>query len=330
MAVTLKQIAEQCQISAAAVSMAINGKPGVSEETRALVLKTAAELGYRANQNGRSLRLARTGNIGVYFPSTVLEYSLYYAEVTRGIVAGLAPTDLAPVLLPSALETGDVRDFPAVDGTIIVEPHSNDLGMLELLRGDAPTVCVDPPPASAAQPWGIIDSETETSVLDALAHMRSRGSRRPGILTVERVSVWTDTLVRTYREWCLAEGIEPVVLHVEVQQSNDAVREQLRQALQSGPDACDGLFVCGDGFAARIAGVLRSLGLAAGEDIALVSGVDSTIMEFHTPPITSLDMNPFHFGQRAAQMMTGLLERTERPEQTLLERIDAPLIARTT
>lgn len=44
--VTAKDIAEKLNISQSAVSLALNGKPGVSENTRALVLETATQLGY--------------------------------------------------------------------------------------------------------------------------------------------------------------------------------------------------------------------------------------------------------------------------------------------
>lgn len=330
MPTTLKDIASQLGISAAAVSMALNGKPGVSPETREQVEAAAASLGYRTNRTGKSLRSGRTDTIGVYFPSTVMEYSLYYAEITRGIAAGLADTSLSPVLLPSALETGDVRDFPVVDGFVIVEPHSDDLGMHELLRGSTPTVCIDPPPPSAASPWGMVESDTAASTQDSLSHMLDRGTARPGLLTIETVSQWSHVVESTYLEWCRAHDVDPEIIRVSVGDSNEAIRDQLAAAMTGAPGACDGLFVCGDGFAVRIAGVLRGLGHAIGESITLVSGVDSTMMKFHTPPITSVDMDPYLYGQRAAQMLAELLREDTRPATPRVERIPAPLVVRAT
>ena len=328
---TLKDIAARMGLSVAAVSMAMNGKPGVSEETRERVHQVAEEIGYRINRSGRSLRTARTGAIGVYFPSTVLQYSLYFAEVTRGIAAGLASTDHSPILLPSALDTGDVQDFPAVDGFIVVEPHSDDLGMRELLKGTVPTVCVDPPPADAARPWGVVEPDTEASTIIALDRMLERGTgspSRPGLLTVERVSQWTLTIEQVYLDWCRRRGIEPEIILISAQESNEKVHEQLSERLTGAPGACDGLFVCGEGVAVRIAGVLRSMGHTVGESVLLVSGVDSTMMQFHTPSITSVDMNPFDYGQRAAQMMVELLAAPERPAETRAELIESPLVVR--
>ena len=46
MKVTAKQIAEAMGISTAAVSMALNNKPGVSEKLRRQVISTARSMGY--------------------------------------------------------------------------------------------------------------------------------------------------------------------------------------------------------------------------------------------------------------------------------------------
>ena len=46
MSITAKELAEKLGLSAAAVSMALNHKPGVSESTRDQVLKAAKEYGY--------------------------------------------------------------------------------------------------------------------------------------------------------------------------------------------------------------------------------------------------------------------------------------------
>ena len=44
--ITSKEIAAHLGISPSAVSFALNGKPGVSDETRKLVIATAEKMGY--------------------------------------------------------------------------------------------------------------------------------------------------------------------------------------------------------------------------------------------------------------------------------------------
>ncbi|UTX53961.1 LacI family DNA-binding transcriptional regulator [Leucobacter aridicollis] len=330
MAVRLRDIAEETGLSAAAVSMALNGKPGVSEATRNAVQEAADRLGYRPNPSGKALRLARTGSIGIYTPASLHDYSLYYGEITRGVVAGLADSGYSPVMLPSISESGDLRELPAVDGYILVEPHADDLGVAAILGSSAATVSIDPPPPGTPAPWGIVESDTSTSTAQSLDLMRERGSTRPGVLVVETESQWTASVLSQYEKWCAENGVQSLVLHVDLTQGNDRLRAQLAEIIDGAGAACDGLFICGDSVAARIAGVLRSLGHTIGDSVKLVSGVDSTIMEYHTPPITSVDMNPVQFGLHAAEMMRTLLQSSGRPDRQLTEVLEAPLVVRAT
>lgn len=330
MAIKLRDVAEATGVSTAAVSMALNGKSGVSEETRSLVLAAAERLGYRPNQTGRALRLARTGSIGIYTPTSLHDYSLYYGEITKGVVTGLADSGYSPVMLPSISDSGDLREFPPVDGYILVEPHSDDLGVAAILNSGSATVSIDPPPPENPAPWGVVESDTAKSTAESLDLMQARGSERPGVLIVETVSQWTAAVLDQYQEWCAGQQIDPIVLQVDLAKGNDRLREQLAETIAGSGGSCDGLFICGDSVAVRIAGVLRSLGHAIGDSIKLVSGVDSTIMEYHTPPITSVDMNPVRFGEHAAEMMRTLLEAGDRPAEPLRAVIDAPLVARAT
>lgn len=54
MSVTIKQLAKELNLSLAAVSLALRGLPGVSEETRAKVLDTAKSMGYTRTNKPRA------------------------------------------------------------------------------------------------------------------------------------------------------------------------------------------------------------------------------------------------------------------------------------
>jgi DNA-binding LacI/PurR family transcriptional regulator len=66
----IRQLAEHLDISIGTVSRALNGKPDVNDETRKRVLAAAEELGYVANQSGRSLRQGTTNVIGLMIESS--------------------------------------------------------------------------------------------------------------------------------------------------------------------------------------------------------------------------------------------------------------------
>ena len=66
--VTIFDVAKASGVSSSAVSYALNGKSGVSEDTRAKVLKIAHELGWKPNGAAQAIPDGRIGFL-VYLPS---------------------------------------------------------------------------------------------------------------------------------------------------------------------------------------------------------------------------------------------------------------------
>jgi hypothetical protein len=65
---TIVDVAKLAGVSTAVVSYALNGRPGVSDETRKRVLQVAAECGWRPSSAARSLRTGPT-SIGLVLPA---------------------------------------------------------------------------------------------------------------------------------------------------------------------------------------------------------------------------------------------------------------------
>lgn len=62
---TITEIARLTGVSPGAVSFALNGRPGVSEETRARILGVAREIGWVPSTAARALRGGGTATIGL-------------------------------------------------------------------------------------------------------------------------------------------------------------------------------------------------------------------------------------------------------------------------
>ncbi len=86
--VTLKTIGKALNLSVATVSRAIHDVPGVKDNTRAAVLRLAAELDYQPNQVATNLVHSRTRTIGVLVPS--LSYHFYSSMLNSIEEAALA------------------------------------------------------------------------------------------------------------------------------------------------------------------------------------------------------------------------------------------------
>lgn len=87
--VTLADIAEKVGVSNVAVSKALSGKPGVSEELRIKIKGVADELGYVSGTLGKSESI-ETGNIGVIIPENYYGYSIsFYGQMYEKVVRAL-------------------------------------------------------------------------------------------------------------------------------------------------------------------------------------------------------------------------------------------------
>jgi hypothetical protein len=78
----IKEIAATVGVSIGTVDRALHARPGISEATRARILKAAAALGYRPNLAARHLKLGRQRRISVHLPQ---EIASYFDAMRQGI-----------------------------------------------------------------------------------------------------------------------------------------------------------------------------------------------------------------------------------------------------
>lgn len=89
MKITAKELAKKLNLSAAAISIALNGKPGVSTETRKLVLDAAEKYGYDFTRISEKKRTTGTVYFCIYKKhGAVVGDTPFFSEVSEGIAAG--------------------------------------------------------------------------------------------------------------------------------------------------------------------------------------------------------------------------------------------------
>ncbi|MEU8772266.1 LacI family DNA-binding transcriptional regulator [Streptomyces sp. NPDC048606] len=160
---TIKDIARRAGVSESAVSFALNGRPGVSEATRARIRGVAEELGWLPNSAARALSGERSGAVGLVLarPAHTLGVESFFLRLVSGIQEVLAAAGIA--LLFQVVEDVDAecvvhRRWWAerrVDGVLLVDPRTNDPRPELLARLGLPAVLVGgqaPPPGSETAP----------------------------------------------------------------------------------------------------------------------------------------------------------------------------------
>lgn len=122
----IKDIARALRVSIGTVDRALHGRPGVSEKTKARVLKMAGQLGYKPNLAAQALKLNRRLSIAAILPKHI---SHFFDPLRAGIRAAAAATVGMNIALEfqeyPRLGEGDVEAFEAAlqrhyDGIIFV------------------------------------------------------------------------------------------------------------------------------------------------------------------------------------------------------------------
>src|SRR3954452_19764711 len=97
---TIADVARRAGVSAAAVSFAVNDRPGVSSGTRERILAAARELGWQPSASARALTEARTPAVGPGLArwAAQLEGDSFFRRFLSGIEATLTAADYALLL----------------------------------------------------------------------------------------------------------------------------------------------------------------------------------------------------------------------------------------
>jgi len=174
------QLARELGLSRWTVSRALNGHPGLNEQTVALIKETARRHGFSPNILGRGLRSGRTNLVGICLPD--LEDYFLTAKISllqetlsaRGLHPVLQITDGTPAAENAALERFSAMRCAAAL-SIASRLAESDPASVSLAAARIPLVRIDPlqPGRSAS-----VSTDRRSAMVLALAHLHALGHRK--------------------------------------------------------------------------------------------------------------------------------------------------------
>src|SRR4051794_17030071 len=151
--VTIADIAARAGVSKGAVSYALNGRPGLSEATRARILAIADEMGWYPNRAARALSAARADACGLVLarPSKILGLEPFFMAFISGVESELAAHSYALTLQLVRSVDEEVAVYRRwwserrVDGVLMVDPRVEDPRVDALVQIGLPAVVIGSP-----------------------------------------------------------------------------------------------------------------------------------------------------------------------------------------
>lgn len=322
--VTLKDIAQYLGLSQNTISVALRGNPGISPETRELIVRTAQEMGYsQKTKNAQSekniLLVSKTATAGdSYFFNHL--FVMMQNEIARLNYTLLAiSTEYMDSAFVSPHSFEQYLEKNHVAGIIIlgdIDEHTCKM----LLDPCLPVVG-----ASFYLPGVDMSCVVEDNISGAfllVQHLAQRGYRKIGFIgNLHNVSFWErfSGVKGAFKRFDIPSNDTYDLLDLD---GNDVSSvDQLTERLDQLPELPEVFICCNDQMAAVALKVLYNRGLRCPEDIAVVGFDNNEIARLSLPTITSIDTSRNLQGS----MSVHLLDQLIRGQQTQNVRLVLPV-----
>ncbi|MFC3993846.1 LacI family DNA-binding transcriptional regulator [Actinoplanes siamensis] len=322
---TIADIAKRVGVSPGAVSFALNGRPGVSEQTRARILEVAREMNWRPHRAARALGGAQAGAVGLVLardPRT-LGSEQFYTQILYGMQDVLSARSSAvqiQLVRDLAAEIDLYRDWASehrVDGLVLVDLRLDDPRIDVVRELGLPAVALGLPgePGRLPSVWAD-DAEAMTTIVDYLAALDHRR-----IAHIAGPPVYQHTARRTaaLREQAAARGLRAA--ESVPTDFSDAEGATATRALLSRADRPTAIVYDSDLMAAAGLGVALEMGIEVPRALSIVSFDDSVLTRIVHPALTCLSRDTYALG---AQVATTLLQAIADPGSRESVRTETP------
>ncbi len=325
--VTIADIAEQAGVTAGAVSLAMNGKPGVSDATRTRIMKIAEELNWRPHHAAQTLRGKSAKAIGLVLarPGEIVGEEAFFAKFIAGLQSVMSTHGFSLTLQLAeslAAESAIHRKWIAdgrVDGVLILDPRVDDPRIETLLALEHPTIVVGGDVDGPA--LGSVHTDDGRLMRTVLEHLTALGHERIGYVTGDQSFAHIRRRIDAFAEHNLDAGVWGTTI------AGDFVPAQAKRAterLLTAPRRPTAIVYDSEVMAIAGMATLAERGVAVPAQMSIVSWEDSATCQVLHPTVTALDRDAGYLGRLAAAEMLRLLDHSDLAHVP----VDAAIVAR--
>ncbi|TNJ67139.1 LacI family transcriptional regulator [Paenibacillus hemerocallicola] len=327
MTVTIKDIARMAGVSHTTVSRALNDSPLIHEDTKRKIRAIAARLDYTPNYSAKSLVLARSYHIGLFF-STLSKgtSSNFFHETVKGVHSTV---NSKYHLIVNAIDDYD-GNFATVtrktfDGVIVMSQSDNDESFIRYVADRSIPLVVLNRNAEHLSPVHVL-ADDRAGVYRVVEHMIMQGHNRIAIIegkqsfkssqarkdgylqALRQYGIGTDDKLHTVGGYTLEGGYR-------------AMKELLR--LTPLPTA---VFCSSDEMAVGAMKAIADSGLSVPGDISVAGFDDDIFSAFLSPALTTVKRPVETISRIGAEKLLREIERGSPSKETLF--VETELVVR--
>ena len=317
MGLTLRDVAQEAQVSVKTVSRVLNNEPYVSKEKRDKVHQAIEKLGFRPNVQARRLKQNTDQSylIGLLYDNPTAHY------ISRLLVGTLDRCDeagyrLAVECLPSEREDKQQTRRPSflhrddLDGVILTPPLSDDLQLVEALeRRGLAMIRITPFRERERTPYVYMDDLA--AAREVTQHLLRLGHNRIAHIAGDPQHGSAKTRAQGYAAAMAAVGLsDNVVVHQgDYTFANGRV---CAEALLHKRDRPTAIFAANDEMAIATIFAAQKYSLRVPEDLSVVGFDDLPFASLIEPPLTTIQQPLQAMAEAAAGLLISLQENQKR------------------
>jgi LacI family transcriptional regulator len=308
-AARIKDIARLAEVSPSAVSLALNNREGVSDETRSRVRRIASELGYQPPKSPSAagepicfLHIARHGH------AVNRDHDVFIADYIAGLGDGarqaghpLEVLTFTSTPIESIIQSASRHDAAGIV-VLGTELSEEDVQAFSAIR--TPLVFIDT--YHDFLPSDFVDMNNADSVYAIVEHFALRGHTSIGMV---KGSIETRNF-RLREEGFKASlarcslRFDPHLLFT-VDSTFHGAYDDMSAHLRGGAKLPSALFCANDIIACGCLKAFGEAGVRVPLDVSLIGFDDLPLAAVVDPPLTTIKVSKTHMGRLAVQLLTG-------------------------
>jgi LacI family transcriptional regulator len=307
-----KDIAKLLGISSATVSLVINNRPGVSEETRLQVLAKISELGSQDLLKKKSHASRNIGFVVYKCHGIFISQSPFFALLIESIETHARKNECRVIIVhidrsnPIDEQLEYIRSLDC-SGLIIFATEMLSEDLVPLKQINIPMVILDN--YFVTDPMDAVAINNEQGTFEAVKHLVNLGHKQIGYL---QSKVYLTSLnERKYYFFAALRkfgitGMEKFVFRVGYPEENTYA--DFHKILDSGVEMPTALFADNDIIAYGAIKALKEKGYKIPDDISVIGFDDRPICMMIDPPITTINVPKSVFGKFAVDTLINKID----------------------
>jgi DNA-binding LacI/PurR family transcriptional regulator len=322
MSVTVKDIARKAGVSHSTVSRALHGSALIAPETVQRIQQIADEMDYSPSAAARTLKTNRSQVLGVVLSSVD---DPFFSEILQGIEGGIQGSGYSIFIAAAHRDPEQKREIVQamiehrVDGIITCSTSFSEQQSEQFLQYGVPLVVINNQTAEDFR-YSIYHDDVDGS-RQVTRHLIELGHRKIAYLGNSLSGRTTMDRLAGFRQEMESNRLEVLANYIfEIPGSEPEKGIQAVDHFINLPDRPTALVCFNDMIAIGVLKSLQQRGIRIPEEFS-ITGFDNIVFSNYTnPSLTTFDQPKKFIGQKAAELILNLLDRTTKtdvPEQKI-------------